>query len=353
MIHQWEEFQVMLRDSASGVCQELRHGAHDGEGRLDEFWRQASSLGWFGIVLPEDDGGSGGGLVEAGVIAAEQGRAGLFGGYAETIAISFALARGDARSKSIMDWLAEATEGRLELRFLPPWDAAGRIGDATVVFATNGPSCRLFDLRNGRLVTAALGVRAPSVRTTARLRDRLVDRSASEAWTEIGSGEEAREIWDAARRTYRCLAAAQLCGAMRALLSIAVDYSRIREQFGHPIGSYQAVQHAVTDILAGVDAAELATFKALATVTGAPFAINALADTAVAFTRETAWTALMKTYDIMGGVGFIEEHELSRYTRGMLPLIAGIGTAEECEEAAAAHVRRGMWLSERYGEPDR
>ena len=55
-------------------------------------------------------------------------------------------------------------------------------------------------------------------------------------------------------------------------------------------------------------------------------------------------SVLMKAYDILGGVGFIEEHPISLYTRGMVPIVTLLGSAQSCNEAVADTVRKGHWF---------
>jgi len=348
MIQQWDEIQTMLRDSARSVCKGLGGAGSSGTDCMPELWRKASELGWLGVALPEDRGGSGGGLVEAGLIASEMGRAGFFGGFAESTAISFALAGLDKRAThEAADLVRQAAEGGIELRLVQPFLHSQAPAEVGIVSTLSAPKAYLIQNDDElRLVGEPVeSDSAEEIRITARRRDIQVRARQDRPETVLVEGDAAGMAWEAANRIYRCLAATQLSGAVRALLDIAVEYSRIRQQFGHAIGSYQAVQHAVTDILAGVDAAELLSFRALAALTVSPFEALPIADSAVAFSREAAWSAVIKTYDVLGGVGFIEEHPLSVYTRGMLPVFTSLGSSALCEEMVGESVYRGRWLT--------
>ena len=142
----------------------------------------------------------------------------------------------------------------------------------------------------------------------------------------------------------RLLTVAQLLGAARACNAIAKDYAGVRAQFGHLIQNYQAVQHSLVDVFGALEAAELLVNWALTELgRGAPLDAPMIAS-AVSFGRESMWNATIKSYDIMGGVGFMEEHPLSELSRGVLPLMAALGSAESNFEAVAETVRKEALL---------
>ena len=162
------------------------------------------------------------------------------------------------------------------------------------------------------------------------------------AWIVL-EGAAAAQAWQRARQIANALYCAELVGATRRLHEIAFDYTMIRSQFGHLIATYQAVQHALVDTFAAAEAAELLTFRALKVLASGD-AAEAVVQPAVAFVREAAWTTLMNAYDILGGVGFIEVHPISLYTRGMVPIVSFLGSAQSCNEAVADTVRKGHWI---------
>lgn len=350
-----EDTLTLLRDAARGFCQE-----HEGRSALTpadaaRFWGELAALGWFGVAVPESYGGSATGLVAAGVIAAELGRAGHTRGYAETVACVAALLRGGLAAQEVRSVIMDAAQGRLQLSFLRPFSepAAGDLqghdtgGDGWMPDA-GAERLGVLDWSEQRglvLHTLDAEARSRTVRTTSRAGDiEWRPSRAGSAGTPLAEGAQARRIWQDASLLYRCLASAQLVAATQAALATSKDYALVRSQFGHLIGSYQAVQHALVDMLAATDAAELLVLRALSAIDAAAADQVALAAAAVCFARETAWSGLMKTYDVLGGVGFIEEHPINRLTRAVLPVIASIGSAAECDDAVAAYVRPGHWL---------
>lgn len=330
MIYQFDDTQDLMRDSARAVCTEIREKVAR-DNALATLWSQGIELGWQGVALPEELGGAGASLIDAAVIAYEIGRAGLFGGYAETVALSYALAAAKSASPFVTALVGKAAAGEVELRFAQKGGIVSSLSCANAYAIVE---------ENGALVAIKLQDQKP-LALTSRQRDlRISDSDARETLLVDGGKTFAK-----ARRIQRGLAAAQCIGAMRALLDISVEYSRIRHQFGKPIGSFQAVQHTSVDILAGGDAAECMLFNAVAVMDRVGGAQVPALDSAVAFAREQTWSALIRTYDVLGGVGFVEEHPVSLYSRGILPILTSLGSAADCEEAVAASVKPGRWLT--------
>jgi alkylation response protein AidB-like acyl-CoA dehydrogenase len=345
-----DEIVSMLRDAARAFCSESvgRFGADAGAA----LWNEIAGLGWLGVAIDEESGGSASGLIAAGVIACELGRAGHTRGYAETIAFGAALARAGLQThEPVAALLREIARGEIQLAFFRPFlpdraeaaDDHGLIPDAgarrlgvVTWFGTDGLVVHELDA----------DARRQAVRTTSRALDLAFRAGDANAGLRLPvSGDAARAVWDDALMLYRCLAAAQLIGAAQAARGVCTDYALVRSQFGHLIGAYQAVQHTLVDMLAAGDAAEMLVLRALSALDQRAPDETSLAAAAIAFARETAWSGLMKTYDVLGGVGFIEEHPINRLTRAILPVVANIGSASDCEDAVAAHVRRGHWLA--------
>lgn len=348
----------LLRDAARSFSQANAERTTATPAEAASFWQELVALGWLGVAIDEEHGGSGSGLVAAGIIALELGRTGHTRGYAETVAFGAMLQRAGMETDAVATVLRDVAQGRMQLAFLRPFsepasgylDGQNAEGDGWIPDAGAGRLAVLSWSEERGLLLHELDARARSrlVRTTARATDvawraELSPGNAA-ALTTLARGEAGRTAWDDATVLYRCLAGAQLVGATQAALATSKDYALVRSQFGHRIGSYQAVQHALVDMLAATDAAELLVFRALSALDARAPDQASLAAAAACFARETAWMGLMKTYDVLGGVGFIEEHPINRLTRALLPLLASVGSAAECEDAVAARVRPGHWL---------
>ncbi|HEY7265250.1 MAG TPA: acyl-CoA dehydrogenase family protein [Trebonia sp.] len=108
------------------------------------------------------------------------------------------------------------------------------------------------------------------------------------------------------------LAAEQLGGAQRAL-DMAVEYAKIRHQFGRPIGSFQAIKHRCADLLLEVESLRSAVSYAAAAVSESPDEIPVLASLLKAYASETYFHVTAENIQIHGGIGFTWEHDAHLY----------------------------------------
>jgi alkylation response protein AidB-like acyl-CoA dehydrogenase len=108
------------------------------------------------------------------------------------------------------------------------------------------------------------------------------------------------------------LAAEQLGGAQRAL-DMAVDYAKVRRQFGRPIGSFQTIKHRCADLLLEVESLRSAVAYAAAAVSGSPDEIPVLASLLKAYASETYFHVAAENIQIHGGIGFTWEHDAHLY----------------------------------------
>lgn len=357
----FNDIQQMLRDTAHDVCAKAQGKISHADGSAARFWAQMGELGWLGASLPEDFGGSGGSLIDSGVVAVELGRAGLFGGFAETVGGASALARHHERlTPFARDLLARVAAGGVQLSIPQtlnadaPWSAlpqGGPGGGSGLLIGPRAEEIFVFGPAGGAapglFAVPLASCRSEAIATTARSGDLYVDLEGLDPGA-LSEGallsDGAAEVWDEVLMSVRCLSGALLCGASRHLVDVAIDYSRVREQFGQVIGSFQAVQHAIVDEFSAVEGAELAIYRALGQLEKAERDEQSVR-AGIAFVREAAFTVLMKSYDVLGGVGFMEEHPISIYARGMVPILTSFGTAESCESAVGEQVRQGSWLS--------
>jgi len=151
----------------------------------------------------------------------------------------------------------------------------------------------------------------------------LADRSARDGErTVLGSAAE----FEAALARWKVLTAAALGGIASMALELALRYVKERQQFGVPIGSFQAVQHGLADLPGAIDGAQLLTHKAAAALdagrTGACDVANndiddpaALASMAILFAGDVATHATDRSLHFHGGYGFAEEYDIQLYYR--------------------------------------
>jgi alkylation response protein AidB-like acyl-CoA dehydrogenase len=250
-------------------------------------WSELAALGWTGVSLPEEVGGSGLGFVEQGVLHEELGRALTPGPFYSTIAVA--------------------------LPALPPEDQAGvAAGEASWTLAL-GPLVPDLDTATHVAVVGGDGI-YELVGATRELIDTSDETrplglvAGGEPGRRLAAAEVLPEIRD---RSLTALAL-EACGAGRRALELALDYVGGREQFGRPIGSYQAVAHPLATSYMELELSRsLAIWASWCVDTGDARASVAAA-AAKAYAAEAAVTACECAIQAHGGIGFTWEHVLHR-----------------------------------------
>ena len=182
-----------------------------------------------------------------------------------------------------------------------------------IVFATGG------DLRVAEAGACSI-TQVPTMDTTRRLAEVTVDASAGEA---VG---DAAAALDAARVAGAAMVAAELVGVGQACLERASAHVKTREQFGKPIGAYQAVSHRVVDTFIAVESARShAIYAAWAVGEGTDDAALA-ASRAKAAAGDAAIFAAQSAIQVHGGIGFTWEHDLHLFLKRARGAAALLGT---------------------------
>ncbi|GGP81772.1 MULTISPECIES: acyl-CoA dehydrogenase family protein [Streptomyces] len=316
------------------------------DGVLDRsLWRELGAAGFFALRLPEDAGGVGLGLPEAVLLFEETGRALLPGPLVATH-----LAAGRVEGAAEGEAVVTAVDADLPVAHLAEADAvlvgaeplAGEplTGEALRAFVAAARPVRSMDpltplhrapagtaAAAGR-VSAAEGSRAASERTRA-------DTRRAPAATERTPAHAGRFHCEATLLT----AAEQLGSAVRTT-EAAVQHAGSRQQFGSPIGSFQAVKHLCADMLARTEPARAAVYAAA--VTGDPVEIAA----AKLLADEAAVRNARDCLQIHGGMGFTWEADvhlhLKRAWIRAASWLSGAGAEEllAADLGAAGRLRR-------------
>jgi alkylation response protein AidB-like acyl-CoA dehydrogenase len=313
-----------------------------------------AGLGWLGLALPEAHGGSGLGLVETAIVLEELGRAAWPGPYLETLAVAWALevaggaaqqarwlpaiAAGEARATvalldAQLDWDPEATLTRAEpgngghrLAGTKRWVPWAHVADFVLVPARAPGGLALFLVERGApgLVVEPAPAMDPGTRwSTVRL-DGV--RAGPEAL--VAAPGQAGALLAGLLRRGAVGAAAVMLGAARRCLDLSVAYAKVREQFGQPIGAFQAVRHKCAEMLLEVENAHAATYYAAwALGAGAEDGVLA-ASVAKAYVGEAARRVCGEAIQVHGGIGFTWEYDLHLYVKRAKALEATWGDGD-------------------------
>ncbi|MDP9434416.1 MAG: acyl-CoA/acyl-ACP dehydrogenase [Actinomycetota bacterium] len=300
----------------------------DGDAVPPALWQAVGEQGWLGLLVPEEQDGFGAGLVEAAVVARAFGAGTVPGPWLGTVLAGEALRLGGSPEQQAA-WLprlaagevkaavallrpgyspvpggagAEAVEDRLT-GTLDLVEYAG-VADLLVVAATeqsaDGDGVGLFLVRPGEGVEVAP---LEALDRTTRLTTVVLRGGAGERLPGA-TPEVHQELLDRAA----VLVANDLVGIARRALTDTVEYDKTRVQFGRPVGSFQAIKHALADLHVGVTMAEhAALYAAYALDTGRPDARLA-ASIAKAKAGDVARRATSDMIQYHGGIGYTWEH---------------------------------------------
>ena len=348
----FSEEQRILRKAAKDFfakeCPELliRSMREHETGHEVELWRKMADMGWLGVIVPEEYGGTGGTFMDLAVILEAMGGACLPGPYFSTAVLganTILLAGSEDQKKNLLPQIAE---GRLVLALAlndpGNWcDTAGvktaakqdkseyviegvkhfvenaQVADKIICVAqVEGPNSRKQGLTLFLTDAGIPGVEIRPFGTLAYERHcqvvfRNVRMGENSVLGEVGKAGPALETL-----LERAAAAksAEMLGAAQVSLDLAVAYAKERVQFGRPIGSFQAVQHHLANMAVDVDCMRYLTYQAAWRISeGLPAGIEAAM--AKAFVSEAAARVTRFSHQVHGAIAFCDEHNLHFYYR--------------------------------------
>ena len=356
------ETQEIFRDTVRQYLEKevpfSRVREHELEQRADgALWKDLAGHGWLGIAFPEALGGGDQTLVEAGLLVEELQRRAALVPIVEVLAAAHTiLAHADAeRAAALVSGvlageivpvpaLLEASD-RFD-QVACEADAEGRIrGEKLFVDYTDIATHHLVSAqRDGEIGLYLVEARDPAVKVAptvsiGRTPQAVVRYDGAHGEALSGAPGYAQLV-----RLGRALCSVQILACMQQALDMTVAYTCVREQFGRPIGTFQAVQHHAANMSMQVEATRFLAYETLFAL-----AAGTATDEQVAITKAAASQAVpevtMYAHQLFGGQGFIEENDLYFFTiRGKERSLAW-GTTEECLAIVAETVEREQdWL---------
>jgi alkylation response protein AidB-like acyl-CoA dehydrogenase len=336
----------------------------DPRGESDALWKEMAQLGWLGLALPERAVGKGLGMVETAILLEELGRAACPSPYWPTVLAALAIERAGSDDQK-KRWVASIAAGgaRASVAFLETgldWDAAttttraDRSGDSVTLTGTKAfvPWAGVADVlvvparrTDGTLALHLVETDARGVSVTPLVGMDLGTRWANVTLdgataTPLGRPGEALATSDAILRRGAIGAAAEMLGAARRCLEMSVEYAKVREQFGQPIGAFQAIRHKCADMLVEVENSHAAVYYAAwALDAGAEDAALA-ASVAKAYVGDASRTVCGEAIQAHGGIGFTWEYDLHLYFKRAKALETMYGDADHHRQLIAQLVAR-------------
>lgn len=300
-------------------------------------WKEMADLGWAGLAIAEDLGGSGLGQVEMGVVLEEMGKHLVPGPFFASAVLATNVAREVGEGDVANNLLGELAAGELIATvgvFEQPrgwslanhrtkadldgdgWSVSGRklavldaaLADRILITATTSDGVGVFVVdRNA----AGLTVEPDSPLDLTR-RQATISLDNTPA-VLLSDGDATPGLKRALRLSTVTLAAEQLGGA-QAAMDMAVEYAKSRYQFGRPIGSYQAIKHRCANMLMKVEHTRSAVHYA-ARITDDDSELAVAAHLAGSIASETYTWVAGENIQVHGGIGFTWEHDAHLYLK--------------------------------------
>jgi alkylation response protein AidB-like acyl-CoA dehydrogenase len=301
------------------------------EGFDPSLWsRMANELGLQGLVIPEEHGGSGASWVELGIVLEEMGRSLLCAPFFSTVvlAATTVLESGDARAMRELSGIADGStiatlalteesglweehgielpaskrEGGYVLNGRKSYVLDGLVAHLFIVPARTPEGVTLFLVRGD----------APGLTRHPLKSLDLTRKLAAIDFTDVPAEVlgTAGKGWGVLERALDLAAvglAAEQVGVAQAALDMAVEYAKVRIQFGRAIGSFQAIKHKCVDVLLDVESARSAAYYALEAASQRTEELPAAASLAKAFCSDASVLATHENIQIHGGIGFTWE----------------------------------------------
>jgi alkylation response protein AidB-like acyl-CoA dehydrogenase len=303
-----------------------------------EVWKKmAEQMGLQALIVPEEHGGAGMGLVELSVVLEEMGAALLCAPFLSTavLAPTALLRAGDAAAcADILPGIA-AGETIATVAIAEPnsgWDLAriattatadgaawrldgeksfvldGHTADVLLVAAKTADGLGLF-----RVEGVAAGLERRLLPTLDLTRKLASVKLTGVRATRVGSGDATAVLEHVLRVGAIALACEQVGGAQR-VMQMAVEYAKTRLQFGRPIGSFQAIKHRCADMLVDVELARSAAYHAaFAAADGREDELPLAVHMAKSFCSEAYFRIANDNIQVHGGMGFTWEHPAHLY----------------------------------------
>ncbi len=332
----------------------IREIAGSESGFDESGWKEMAELGWAGLALPEEWGGQGLGTVDLAVLFEEMGYALAPSPLLSNTIAGLALSVGGSGEQKER-WLRPLAEG--ELRGTPalidvdgPAEpmkfsmAAGDTlsGEKTLVMDAGSADFFLVATADGARHIVEQG--ADGVTVTAEEGIDLTRRlftvrfdGVRPAATLSGSGEDYMPVFHRA-----CVAiAAESTGVAQRALEMSVAYAKDRQQFGRPIGAYQAVSHRCAQMLLETENSRSAVYGAAWAADAEPESLPLAASMAKAYASDAGWRVPDMAIQVHGGIGFTWEHDLHFFLKRGRADAAMLGDAKWHRERVADAVLAG------------
>ncbi|HJQ83390.1 MAG TPA: acyl-CoA dehydrogenase [Candidatus Binatia bacterium] len=332
-----EALQRAAREFLARECPPalVRETAKTPDGVPRALYAKMATLGWAGLVAPEAEGGLGLGTLELALVCEELGRVAAPGPFLWTALVTAALVHAGSAAQR-RRWLPGLLAGEqlatlayleesdrhdadgIALRARRARDGWRLDGRKLFVPALPGADLVLVAARTGRTAVALFLVdaQAPGVRVrpeeTIDLTRRVAELELRDVAVEPAAllGRDGNALFARLLDLGALLVAADSLGGAARTLEMAVEYAKVRQQFGRPIGSFQAVKHMAAEMVADVEPARSLVWYAAWAFDHRPREAARAAAIAKARLGDVYSRTAQRSVQVHGGIGFTWEHDL-------------------------------------------
>src|SRR5271168_4707946 len=302
------------------------------------YWRAAADQGLQGVHLAESVGGQGFGILELAVVLAEFGYGAVPGPFVPSAIASALISAHDPEAKVLAE-LASGTaiaayaldSGLTATRQCPNDQVLVIRGEARAVPAAAQASVLVLpvaiDSGDEWVVLRADQLEIEPVKSLDPLRPIAHVRANA---VEVGDDAALSNLtMTTAHSLMSTLLSAEAVGVARWATDTASQYAKIREQFGRPIGQFQAIKHKCAEMIADTERATAAVWDAARAIDDGSEHVEFAAAVAATLAPAAAQRCTQDCIQVHGGIGFTWEHDTNIYYRRALVLAAGFGRRSE------------------------
>lgn len=296
-------------------------------------WLQIVELGWSTVIVPEENGGSGMSLVALCALVEEAGRAALPSPFIATAIASLVLR--ECHTNPANELLQAIARGKTATLASTPKSASWLASDCDVGLIDGTLNGSVYFVQDARKVDTLLvqcktqsGLALYAVPTNSEgveiIADGIIDLTRDQAHIHLNKvsvsdaqllSEQACDVLEAAEPGILTLVSADICGAGEWQLQTTVEYMKVREQFDHPLGYFQALKHPLVNVMIMIDQAKSLTYNAACAVDSEPENAAKFARMAKALASEVAAYASNRSIQFHGGIGFTWECFVHLYSK--------------------------------------
>jgi len=333
-----------------------------------EIYRKMADLGWLQIMIPEEYGGIGGDWVDMAILFEETGRALLQSPYFTTVTLGAQTILAFGTEEQKREFLPKIGNGEIVMALaLTEADAGSNLRVISTAatpdsedYIINGTklyisNAHLADYiivvtRTGPSASDGAGIslflvdgKNPNVKCTPmktfgleRVSEVVFDRARVSKTAMLGELNQGGDITDIVNRAKVMLSTEALGGAQMAL-EIAIDYSKLRHQFGVPIGTFQALQHKMSDMALAISGSTRLSYWSIWLMSQG---ISCSKELAMAKLRagEAYRMITAETIQVLGGYGAMQEHDIGLYFRRAKEIQLSLGHNHILKETIATSI---------------